>query len=260
MTRTVLIATAIVMLNACIGCQTTDTGRGQLVPQELKTKTSQVEPQIADAAETDLIEELVLHRRAYLQTLNRLLQYYQQTGNDVKLTWAKKEMQALTTMPQYNYIIQANLAGPDLQASTSIPEADQLYKEARSLEQDARTVPIFKDKDKLRLALHKYNQLIKKHPYSDKIDDAAYRAARIYEGFKDNSIALLYYKRTFQWDADTPYPARYRAAYLLDQKFARRQQALQLYRDSLDTEDLDEEFRQYAEKRVKQLTGGSIEQ
>ena len=55
----------------------------------------------------------------------------------------------------------------------------------------ARELIIITNEDMLRVALDKYNQLIRKHPPSDKIDDAAYRAAGIYEYFKDYTIAIL---------------------------------------------------------------------
>ena len=91
---------------------------------------------------------------------------------------------------------------------------------------------VLKDENLLRMALDKYNQLISKFPTSDKIDDAAFRAAGIYEHFKDYSIAVQYYQRTYQWDPQTIYPAKYKAAFILDQRLHRRAEALQLYQDA----------------------------
>ena len=56
----------------------------------------------------------------------------------------------------------------------------------------------------LRAALRKYGELISQYPTSDKIDDAAYKMARIHEGFGDYTIALAFYQRAYQWDAATP--------------------------------------------------------
>jgi tetratricopeptide (TPR) repeat protein len=88
----------------------------------------------------------------------------------------------------------------------------------------------------MQLALNKCNDLIQEYPTSDKIDDAAYLAGEIHEYFGDYSIALLYYKRAVQWNANTPHPACYRAARILDYKLTDRGQALQLYREALDKE------------------------
>ena len=104
--------------------------------------------------------------------------------------------------------------------------------------------------------LNMCNDLIKQYPTSDKIDDAAYMAGEIHEWFKDYSIAALYYKRAFQWDPQTPYPARYRAANLLDHQLFERDQALQLYRESLQKEKeyLNSDTVTLIEQRIAELT------
>jgi len=160
-------------------------------------------------------------------------------------------------MPQYNYIIEASVAGPDLKASTSIAEADVLYKEGIGLEKRAGLLPILKNEELLRLALDKYNQLIKKHPSSDKIDDAAYGAGIIYEHFKDYTIALLYYQRTYQWDPDTSYPARFKAAFVLDKRLHRRDEALVLYQEAVKAikkEGEHQQWKEFAEKRIREFS------
>jgi tetratricopeptide (TPR) repeat protein len=174
----------------------------------------------------------------------------------MKLEWAKKELAALNTSPKYHYIIEANIAPANLKVSASIPDADDLYYDALRLDKDAGTLPILKNQNQLRLALEKYNDLIKKHPSSDKIDDAAYKAGVIYEYFKDYSIALLYFKRAFQWDPDTIYPARFRAARILDKNLHRNAEALQLYQQAVKIEgqfDKYREWREFAEKRIREL-------
>lgn len=105
------------------------------------------------------------------------------------------------------------------------------------------------------MALTKYNSLIRQYPNSDKIDDAAYRAAGIYDYFKDYEIALLYYQRAYQWDPDTPYPARFYAASLLDKKLHRRDEALQVYQEAVLREgDRYDEWKMYGERRIKELS------
>jgi tetratricopeptide (TPR) repeat protein len=159
-------------------------------------------------------------------------------------------------MPKYNYIIEANVAPANLKVSASIPEADDIYYDALQLDKDAGVLPLFKNENQLRLALEKYNELIQKHPSSDKIDDAAYKAGVIYEYFKDYTIALLYYKRAYQWDPDTIYPARFSAARVLDKNLHRNDEALQLYQQAVKTEGQFEKYREwkeFAERRIREL-------
>jgi len=182
--------------------------------------------------------------------------YYVRTGNNTKLEWAKRELAALNTMPKYNYIIEAEGAPQNLKVSASIPDADDIYYDALEIDKNAGTLPILKNENQLRLALEKYREVIRKHPSSDKIDDAAYKAGVIHEYFKDYSIALLYFKRTFQWDPDTPHPARFRAARILDKNLHRNAEALQLYQQAVKIEgqfDKYREWKEYAEKRIRDL-------
>ena len=49
----------------------------------------------------------------------------------------------------------------------------------------------------------------------------------------DYKLALLYYQRTYQWDPETSYPARFKAAFILDRQFHQRDEALKLYQEAL---------------------------
>jgi tetratricopeptide (TPR) repeat protein len=197
---------------------------------------------------------MALHRRAYREALVALIKHYKNTGNYMKRQWAKKELEALDAIPQYDYIIEASIAGPDLKASQEIPEADDLYYEALVLEDEARKMVILKDNELLRLALDRYNTLIKNYPTSDKIDDAAFKAGKIYYDFKDYTIAVLYYQRTYEWDPETVYPARYKTAYVLDYKLHQRASALEMYQQALEHDALTETQRLNAKERITELT------
>ena len=204
MARAVLTVLVIVLLNILVGCAASDTGRGQLIPAQTKTSLGTAPVlKVARASELDIVEQMAVNRQAYHQGLKFLADYYAKTGDNMKLQWAKKELAALDAMPQYKYIVEASLAGPNLKASTSIPEADELYKDTLELEKRARGIIIIKNENLLRLVLDKYNQLIRKHPTSDKIDDAAFKAGAIYEYFNDYTIALLYYQRVYQKAVET---------------------------------------------------------
>lgn len=254
MARTVLIISTVILVGVSAGCSPVDTGRGQIVAPQHKGKTI---VNVSATTETDIIEQVAVNRQAYRKGLESLAEYYKKTGNNMKLDWARKELGSLDAIPQYNYIIEAGVAGPELKASASIQEADELYSEAVAMEQKARLLVVIKNDNLLRKALEKYNQLIRQYPTSDKIDDAAYRAAGIYVDFKDYTIAMLYLQRTYEWDPETPYPARFEVAKILDEYLHRRAEALDAYQQAMKALRNEYEFpqwRQVAEERIAKLT------
>ncbi len=249
MARTILTAMLIVLLNVMVGCNGVDSGRSQLAPAHVGPAPV---ISITDTSESDLIEQMALNRRAYRQGLELLIKYYTKVGNNMKLQWAQKELTGLDSVPQYTYHIVGEV---NLKADTSISEADALYDEAVRIEKKSATL-FLKDKQMLRLALNKYLQLIEKHGSSDKIDDAAYRAAGIYEHFKDYTLAVLYYKRVYQWDRYTVFPAKYKAAKVLDKRLNQRTEALELYRQTVGDEAVPQTYRDFAQIRINVLTKG----
>jgi len=248
MARTILTTVLIVLLSVLVGCTGVDSGRSQLAPTHHGPAPVS---SITDTGESDLIEQMALNRQAYRQGLELLIKYYTRMGNSMKLQWAQKELRGLDSVPQYTYHVVGEKV--NLEAKTSISEADALYDEALQIENKAGTL-FLKDKQMLRLALTKYNQLIEKHGSSDKIDDAAYRAAGIYEHFKDYTLAVLYYKRVYQWDRYTVLPAKYRAAKILDKRLHERTEALELYRQVIGDEAVPQTYRDFAQIRINELT------
>ena len=256
MARIVCTTIVIVLLNVLVGCHSVDTGRSQLVARDVRTIGPAVVVDISQMSEADIIEQMTVNRQAYRKGLELLVGYYTKAGNNMKLQWAKKELAALNTMTKYNYIIGAKEAPANLKVSASIPEADDIYFDGTELDKKAGPLPVLKNENLLRLALEKYNRVIKEYPSSDKIDDAAYKAGVIYEYFKDYNIALLYYKRAYQWDPDTIYPARFSAARVLDKNLHRYAEALELYQQAVKIEgrfDKYREWEEFAERRIKEL-------
>lgn len=251
MARTILVILLVVLVNMLVGCHDIDTGESQLITSYAKAAAAVDASKVGEA---DIIEQMSINRQAYRGYLQALINYYERTGKNMQLEWAKNELKALDAMPQYNYIIEAIVAGPNLRAKTPILIADYMYQEALRIEKKARHLLVYIDKEGLRRALTKYNQLIKLHPSSDKIDDAAYRAAGIFEHFKDYSIALMYYQRAYQWDKNTPHPARYKAALIMDKHLPRRTEALELYKQALKDKNLSDTQRMRAKERIAALT------
>ncbi|MDD5459840.1 MAG: hypothetical protein PHF37_10665 [Phycisphaerae bacterium] len=253
MARMIKIVLVLALLNVITGCKTPNSGESQLllIPKQAPAQI-EITP---DMGEADLIEQMAVNRRAYRESLQTLVGYYNSTGNNMKLSWAQKELSALNDIPQYKYIIEAVIAGPELKATEDILEANYMYDDAYRTEKEAKSLLVYVDEELLRLSLAKYDKLIRKHPSSDKIDDAAYRAAGIFEYFKDYAIALIYYQRAYQWNPETTVPARYKAARILDSQMARRDEALELYREALAKEKLNGDQTVYVNRRIKDLTG-----
>ncbi|MEJ2702277.1 MAG: hypothetical protein P8Z79_07525 [Sedimentisphaerales bacterium] len=252
----------IVLLTLFVGCQPSSPGRGHIVPvSPTQRVTSASVIDLSNTSEADLVEQIAVNRQAYRHSLQALETYYSRVGNNAKLQWVRRELQSYDTMVKYNYIAGPEIIPANAKPVASIPDADNLYSEAEAYERQAGLIPgvdlaILKDENSLRLALAKYNELIKRHPSSDKIDDAAYRAGVIYEYFKEYTIALLYYQSAYEWDADGVFPARFRAARLLDKYLYQKDRALQLYQQAIQTEGQYEryrEWREYAERRVREL-------
>ena len=259
MTRIVTTAAVILLLTLFVGCQT-DTGVSQKLPMRSNQPVPVGDPNKPVMAPTstdeiDLVEKMASNRHAYQSSLQALIQYYGGVGNHDKLAWAKEELTSLNRIPQYQYIIEAQVMPASLKATQQIPAADQLYQEAEKLYRDAGAIPVtlLKDEQLLQAALRKYGELISRFPTSDKIDDAAYKMGQIHEGLGDTTIALAFYQRAYQWDPATPYPARFKAAAILDKKLHRRDEALQVYQEAIAKEARYTDLRLMAERRVEQL-------
>jgi tetratricopeptide (TPR) repeat protein len=253
MAKAISTISLIVLLNILVGCGDADNSKLMLVSVK-ETSGGAPVVQVAEAGETDIVEQMMVNRDAYRKGLEALADYYSRGGNNMKLNWAKKELEALDSMPHYRYVVDAALAGPNLKPTDSIPEADQLYREASDLEDRARSLGVLVDGGLMRQALDNYNLLIKKYPTSNKIVDAAYKAAGIYEHFEDYSVAILYYQRVFQWDPATAYPAVFKMAYILDRKLHRYNEALELYQQAVSDEKLAFSYKTFAETRIQELT------
>jgi tetratricopeptide (TPR) repeat protein len=248
----------IALVTVLVGCQSNQ-GRSQMLPSR-DTTSAQTSPATADGApsadEIDLVEGLSAQRQAYRDSLEKLIKYYSASGNNRNLNWARTELNALDRIPQYRYVVEAWVLPADLKATERIQAADDLYAKAVETETKAGVLPVLKDEEGLRAALTLYNRLLREYPTSDKIDDAAFRMGGIHEYFRDYQIALSFYQRAYQWDPATPYPARFKAAAILDGKLHRRAEALRLYQEALVKEApyIDKGG---VERRIRELTSSN---
>ncbi|MBE0534462.1 MAG: hypothetical protein IH624_02250 [Phycisphaerae bacterium] len=256
MAKKLFISAELLLLVFILGCDepaVKDDPRFRADPTQATFVTTQGFG-VPDAAEADKVEHLAQKRNEYRQSLVELLRHYQMSADITKRQWAQHELEALDRVPHYRYLMTAEVLPPDLIASSDIEDANILFNEAMELYKQAGGLLIITDEDKLRGALNKFNQVIARFPSSNKIDDSAYRAGRIYEHFKDWEIAMVYYQRCFQWNDVTAYPARFRAGYILDQRLLRRTEALTLYQLSVEREARYTKNTEFAQKRILELT------
>ena len=257
MARVILTVSVIILLGVSAGCQNADAGRGAEMPPSTKAAATGGMVPISKAGEMDLIEDLAASRAAYRRGLELLVDFYYTAGNNMKKEWAEKELKELDAIPQYRFVIDAEITGPNLRATESIAQADDLYTRARKFEKDGSRLIVIRDKELLRMALDGYNEVIRRFPTSDKIDDCAYQAAGIYDYFKDYSIAVTYYERTFQWNSATTSAARFKAAWIYDDYYHNREKALELYKAALETTVQGgryDEWREFSKARVAELS------
>ena len=245
-----------IFVSGCTDSQLRNDSRFKASPEDAELVTTGF--MMPDAAEVDLVEKMALERSEYRASLRDLIEYYRRNGAAGKLAWAQREYGALVL---YRYLMPGEASGSGLMATDSIEEADVLFAEAEKYFFEAGGPLVVIDEAKLRVALSKYNELIEKYPTSDKVDNSAYRAGRIYEHFKDYEIAAIHYQRVYQWNEFTQYPARFRAAYVMDRRLHMRKEALAAYQLAIEKESRYEENVKYAKKRIlKMNTGQDIDE
>jgi tetratricopeptide (TPR) repeat protein len=255
MTRISLIAALVLPGMFLAGCDNTKSRDAHLLePQEVAVVPQDGVYLAPGAAEVDYVENLAASRDAYRQALIGLLDYYSTVGNATKQQWAQTELKTFDQMVRYQYLQPAEWVPENLTAADSIEEADVLYGEAKGLYNESGAMIIVANKAKLQQALGLFNQLIQQYPTSDKIDDAAYKAGRIYDYLKNYELAVVYYQRTFQWNEATTYPARFRAAKVMDKKLRMHKEALELYKLSIVKESRYSDNVEFAKERVAVLS------
>jgi len=214
-----------------------------------------VDPDYTGLGEVGLVEELARTRKAYARALAALKDFYMGRGTAHKIEWAESEVTAFEKVPKTQYLIVAELAGPDLRPTQTIEAADQLYAEGLNYK-DYPAFPPGK-KEYLKVALDKFRTIIEKYPQSNKIDDAAFRMGEIYGGwyFQDYARAVQSYQRCWEWNPESEHPALFNAAKIYDEKLKNRVKAVELYNRVIAEYARDEGKVNEAQNRLRALTG-----
>ena len=261
MARNLLVAAVIAAGILLAGCDNPRRSDAHLLTTEADMQMAQGEGfLVPDAMEVDYAENAAAARQAYRDALISLADYYSSVGHATKLQWANTELKTFDQMVHYRYLQPAEWVPENLTAMNCIEDADFLYNEAVRLYRKAGGFLIVTNKAKLRQSLGVFNEVIAQYPSSDKIDDSAYRAGLIYEHLKNYELAAVYYQRTFQWNEITPFPARFRAAKVMDQKLRMRKEALPLYRLAVEKEARYVENTEYANLRIRALSTPTVEE
>jgi tetratricopeptide (TPR) repeat protein len=210
---------------------------------------------IVGVNEADLVEATAMHRQAYRQHLIALHGYYLNHGNTEKARQAERELRDLRKVKQYRFLTEAEVPQRSLRPSQSIAAADALYEDGlHYLKSGGHGIPLYYDENKMKIALEKFQTIIRDYPMSDKIDDAAFYCGEIHkEYFNDNNTAVQFYLKAIEWDPNTPHSARFQAAVVLDYRLHDRDAALELYQRVLKEETFEKTNVSFSRRRIGQL-------
>lgn len=230
---------------------------GQTVPPRKAAKVN-ADLAVLEQREVDLVEDLLSKRMAYHQSLEQLRTYYRDRGHPTKESWAAFELESAKKVKQFKYILDAEVPSASLRPEKSIPQADAMFEEARSkMRKGGDSIPIFYSESAMLESARMFQEMIQQYPDSDKIDDAAFYLGEIHKDYlKDQeALAVAWYERAWQWDPNTPHPAKFQAALVCDFRLNDRDRALELYRQVLaEDSDLGRINRRYAMHRVEEIT------
>jgi len=203
-------------------------------------------------ADHQLVEKVIAARQAYQESLETLRAHYIAAGEIERARWAEDELLQYHRISKFAYRLELDVPPPNLKPLYNIPEANELMRRAI----------LYKDKgwgtdytDNQRRAELLLQQLLSKHPQSNKIDEAAYMLGELYESraFRQNGRAAVYYERSFQWNPQTHHDSRVRSARLYE-RLGERNHALEIYRD-ITTHEHDHKRIEEAQRKIAELNG-----
>ena len=122
------------------------------------------------------------------------------------------------------------MAGPGLRPEQNVPAANDLYRQAVAYKGKGFGAEY---QDNLIRAELLLQQLLNQYPASNKCSDAAYQLGDIYENRKPPQYSAgrgTYFERCVQWNPNTQFDARVRAARLYDRQLSERAKAVELYK------------------------------
>jgi len=200
--------------------------------------------------ETQIADSVISARENYKNALEKIIQYYMDIGNHLRLKSARKELKALNKVPQRKYLLAEEVIG-EISPGKNMEAANILFEDGSAYK---KSLNIIKKKEKLVSAASRFKRILEIYPESDKADDAAYELADIYEGyyFKDYEDAAFYFVKCYSLNENTDKPARYRAALVYDKHLEDYVEAARHYKMALKTCS-EKQYLEIAKTRLEQL-------
>ncbi len=235
-------------------------------PTDLSQPPDKVQAQLRDdgADVSASVEDMLRSRSAYLEQLKRLEKLYLELGDVNRANWARRQRERTELVELYPYLSAKPVeANTKVAPEEKIPEADALYNKAIAKYKEVHGVPLagFLDmnREKARQSLALFQELLKKYPKSDKVDDAAFYCGQIYKEYlrkedPDDELSIKYYEWSWELDPKTPHPARFQCAVVEDFRRHNRKRALELYHEVLVDETFKNSNCRFAASRIEQLT------
>lgn len=196
----------------------------------------------------ELVQKLNNCRKDYQTSLEQLRQLYLQAGDVERARWAEDELRQWHRIPKFAFRLDLDVPPPTLKGESNVPEANQLLIRALTYKDKGFGTDSIDNQRRTEILLQ---ELLSKYPTSNKISDAAYHLGDVYEKppYKMYRRAATYFERSFQWNPNTPYDGRLRAARLYDQKAIDKPRSMELYRE-VTTHTTDPKQIQEAQRRL----------
>lgn len=208
-----------------------------------------VSPGVAN--EVNGVKRVIAARREYQTALEQLRGLYLSNADTEKLKWAEDELKQFHRVPKHAYVLDLDVPGPGLRAEQPIPAANEIYRRAMEFKDKGFGNDFVDNQIRAELLLQ---QLMTQYPSSNKISDAAYQLGDLYESraFRQYRRAAAYFERCFQWNPNTGFDARLRAARLYDKALNERAKAIELYK-AVTVHETNPKQTQEATRRLKEL-------
>lgn len=205
-------------------------------------------------SEVELVEAVIKARKDYWTSLDKLRQNYIANNEIEKEKWVEEEIRSFHRMMKYSYRLDIkDVPPPTLQAKSNIPEANALFRRAMDFKNRGMGDEYLDNQRRAEILLQ---GLLDRYPESDKIAEAAYHLADIYEDYRPRPQylrAAAYYERSVQWSKGGSSDARIRAARLYDRQLKMYDKAKEMYKAVLNN-DSDTNRIIEAEKRLNEIS------
>jgi tetratricopeptide (TPR) repeat protein len=204
------------------------------------------------SGETALVERVLAARKDYHKSLAALYEHYRSTGDRERARWVEEEIRAFHLISKPSYRLDVMDVPPaTLKAEQNIKEANDLFAYAMSYKDKGVGTELTLNQRRAEIILQ---EILAKHPTSDKIADVAYELGTLYEGkaFRQYDRAAAYFERSSQWRKGSSNDARLRAARIYDARLSERTKAIEMYKEVI-AHDTDPARMKEADRRLAEL-------